>query len=329
MNAIGKVCGATILAMMAGTAMATAAEFTMRMAAGASSTGNICNNYLDAWGEKIKEASGGRIDYTLTCDGKLAKMGDAVNRVQQGVADVAWDVPAFYGARFAGFNVIGVPGLYNDPEPASGALWKAFETGALGKVDDVKVLWVQVVNNVSFFMSEPLADYTALNGTKIGMGSQIRARVLEGLGGVPVSLKVPEYYQAMQKGAVTGLMTTAGAIFDFGVNDLIKEVYDAPFGGGLTFVVMNNDFYNKLPDDLKKVIDDNTGYGASRWAAQYLRDEEASKIAGMKSIKVRKATDEELDKMKDGIMAGRTTYLEGAPENKGYLEALEKALAAE
>ena len=329
MNRIFTLASVAALAVAASATVSAAADFTMRIAAGASSTGNVCNNYLDTWAEEVKEKSGGRIDFELFCDGKLAKMGDAVNRVQQGIADVAWDVPAFYGARFAGFNVIGVPGLYMDPEIGGGALWNAYASGALGTVEDVKVIWVQAVHNNSFFMHNPQPDYTHLNGAKMGMGSQIRARVLEGIGGVPVALKVPEYYQAMSKGAVDGIMTTAGAIFDFGVNELVTEIYNAPFGAGLTFVVMNNDFYNGLPDDLKKVIDETTGYERSKWASAYLRDNEDKQMAAMKGVKIINATEADLAVIKPGLDAGRQAYLDSAPENAGYLAAMEKAIAAE
>ncbi len=320
------------MALMLGagaTSAAAEAEFTMRLAAGASSSGNVCNDYLDAWGDRVRELSGGRIDYELYCDSALVGMGNGVDRVAQGVADVAWDSPGVYGARFAGLNVIGVPGLYQDPEPASGALWNAFTSGALGSITDVRVLWLQAVPNNSFFMLQPREDYTDLAGAQMGMGSQIRATILESMGGVPVALRVPEYYQAMQRGAVQGLMTTAGAIFDFSIDELIHEVYEAPFGGGLTFVVMNNDFYASLPADLQAVIDQTTGYAQSRWASAHLRDSEAEMLASLTGVNIRHATEAEAAALQPAIEAGRNVYLNAAPENAGYLAVIEAALAAE
>ncbi|WP_159453198.1 TRAP transporter substrate-binding protein DctP, partial [Aquimixticola soesokkakensis] len=288
------VIAAVMLTVFLGAPAAAEAEVTLRIASGTASNGNICNGHLDLWGETIKAASNGRIDYELYCDGTLAKMGDAVNRVEQGVADVAWDVPGFYGARFAGLNVIGLPGLYLDPEPASGAVWQAYQSGALGDYPQVKILWMQVASNYSFFMRDPVADYTALAGAKIGMGSQIRAAQIDRLGGVPIALKVPEFYQSLSKGAVDGLMTTPGAVFDFGIESLVREIYNAPFGGGLTFVVMNTDSYAALPDDLKAVIDAHSGFEASKAAAAYLRDEEARAVARLEGVTIRDATPEDL-----------------------------------
>lgn len=320
------LCSVLALGATASTAQADA-EVTIRIAAGAASAGNVCKGYLDVWGEKIKAASDGRIDYELYCDGTLAKMGDAVNRVEQGVADMAWDVPAAYGGRFAGLNVIGVPGLYEDPEIAGAALWNTFESGALGPSSEVKVMWIQSVNNNSYFMTKALDDYTDFDGAKIGMGSQMRAKVIETMGGVPIAIKVPEYYQAMSKGTVQGLMTTAGAIFDFGIEALLTEVYEGNFGGGLTFVVMNNDFYNDMPDDLRQIIDEHSGLDMTKWASAYLRDREHTEMAALPGVNIRPATPDELQAFEPAFAAARDVYLASDSANAGYLAAFEAELA--
>jgi TRAP-type transport system periplasmic protein len=308
---------------------AQAADFTMKLAAGASSSGNVCKGFIDVWAEKIKAESAGRIDYELYCDGTLAKMGDAVNRVEQGIADAAWDVPAAYGARFGGLNVIGVPGLYTDPEVAAGALWNAYSTGKLGEQKEVRLLVIQAVNNNSYYMANPLKQITDLDGAKIGMGSKIRATVIDTMGGVPVALKVPEYYQAMSKGAIDGIMSTAGAVFDFGLQDQLKQIWEGPFGGGMTMVVMNNDFYTGLPDDLKKVIDDNSGYATSRWASAYLRDLEEEQVAALPNVEVDHASAEDLAVWQKAFDAARSVYLADDPKAADYLAAFEVGLKTE
>ncbi|MBL1421437.1 MAG: TRAP transporter substrate-binding protein DctP [Alphaproteobacteria bacterium] len=330
MNKFNNVCAAVILAtVVVATPAFGEAEFTMQIASGTPSAGNVCNNYLDVWADEVKEKSGGRIDWELHCDGTLAKMGDAVNRVQQGVADVAWDLPAAYGARFEALNVIGVPGLYGDPEPASGALWKTYESGALGEISDVKLLWVQAVVNQSLFMRKGLKSYTELDNAKLALGSQIRAAVIEELGGIPVALKVTEYYQAMAKGTVDGMMTTPAAMFDFGIDEHVTEIFSAPFGGGMSFVVMNNDFYNGLPDDLKAIIDETTGYERSKWASAYLRDDDNANLAALEGVTVIQANSKDLMSLQAGIDAGKALYLNGSPERVAYLDALSTALAVE
>jgi|GEM_PF-2602102 len=320
------LCAATVTLLATG--MSNAAEFTMRIGTGAASNGNICDGYIDVWAENIKEESGGRIDYELYCDGTLVKFGDGVNRVAAGIADVTWDHPAAYGARYAGINAIGVPGLYNDPVVAAGALWNAYETGALGRDDSVRILNFQPPENNALWTRAPIEDPTDLNGMKFGMGSQMRAIVLDNMGAVPISLRVFEYYQGVSKGAVEGLMTTAGAIFDFKIEELMSDVYLGPFGGGTSFVVMSNQFYDSLPDDLKQVIDNNSGYQGSRDAAAYLQKSERGLVAET-SITVHELSDEQMASWKPALQAAREYFLSQSDENKAYLETLEAAIAEE
>ena len=316
-----------VIALLA-TGMGNAAEFTMTIGTGAASNGNICDGYIDVWAEKIKQESGGRIDYELYCDGTLAKFGDGVARVAAGIADVTWDHPAAYGARFAGINTIGVPNLYSDSVVAAGALWNAYESGALGKDENIKIIAFQPPENNALWTSKPMADPAVPEGMKFGMGSQMRAIVLDNMGVVPVSLRVFEYYQGLSKGAVDGLMTTAGAIFDFKIEELITDVYLGSFGGGTSFVVMSQEFYDGLPDDLKKVIDQNSGYQASRDAAAYLKKSERELVAGT-SIAVHELSDEQMANWVPALQAAREYFISQSEENKSYLETLEAAIAAE
>lgn len=253
---------------------ASADPIVLRFAADSPSAGNVCKGYMDVWAKKIEDASDGKLKVELYCDGVLSKIGKTVDAVGSGVADIGWDLPFAYGARFSGLGVSGVPGVYDDPEVASGALWNLYTEGKTG-VDfgsDVKLLWVQVVPNTAFYLNKKPVSNTDFTGLKIAMGSKMRATMISAMGGVPVALSPPEYYQAISKGAADGAQSTVGAIAAQKIDELTNTYIYGPFGGGYTFIVMSQKAYDNLPDDLKKVIDDNSGYGMSRWSAAFLRD---------------------------------------------------------
>ena len=316
--------------LMSGAAIAQ--EFTFRIAAASPSSGNVCNGLIDVWAEKVKEESGGRIDYELFCDGKLTKFGDAVDRVASGVADLAWEAPAAYGDRFAGINVVGLPGMYTDMEGASGALWNAYESGKLGKIDEVKVIWFQAAANNTFWLKEKPASHKNVEGLKVGLGSKIRASVVDGGGGVPIFLKVPEYYQSVAKGTANGVMTTGGAVEAYSINEVTNYYMEGPFGAGTIFFVMNNDVYNSLPDDLKKVIDNNTGYEWSRWTSKYLFDIEEKAMARFlerEGTERYKLTAEEAAAWQPAFDAAIKNYIESNADGEQYVEAFKSALEAD
>ncbi len=326
-----SVVAATLaLGLMSGAAFAQ--EFTLKIAAASPSNGNVCSGMLDRWGDKVKEESGGRIDYKLFCDGTLTKFGDAVDRVAAGVADLAWEAPAAYGDRFAGINVVGVPGMYTDMEGASGALWNAYDSGKLGTIDEVKVIWFQAAANNTFWLKKKPASHENVEGLKIGLGSKIRSSVVDASGGVPLFLKVPEYYQSVAKGTADGLMTTGGAVEAYSINEVTNYYMHGPFGGGTIFFVMNKDVYNSMPADLQKVIDNNTGYEWSRWTSKYLHDIEEN---AMQEFLKREGTaryqltPEEVESWKPAFEKATANYLADTPGGDGYLAAFKEQLEAD
>lgn len=329
---MSRLMAATTVMLGLWSTQGAAQEFIMRIGADSPTAGNVCTGYLDVWAEKIKAESGGRIGYEMHCDGMMGKVGESVNRVASGVLDVTWDLPAAYGDRFAGLSGIGVPGLYSDPEVGSGALWNAYASGVLGEEKEVRVIWLQVVENNTYFLKEKPADPASIAGIKIAMGSKVRAAVVEAAGGVPVALKSSEYYQAVSKGSVDGVMTTAGLIDAYSLQELTNYFMQGPFGGGMTFTVMSNSFYDSLPDDLKAVIDANTGYDTSRWAAAYLRDYEAAKLEEWLKLPGKEAyrlNEAEVAAWAPAFAAGEAAWVATIPDGATKLAAIRAAIAAE
>lgn len=332
---LSTLLASAALALGLGSAAHAQDPIVLKFSADSPSTGNVCSGgYMDAWAKKIDADSGGKLKIELVCDGLLGKVGDNVNRVAAGVADIGWDLPLAYGKRFAPLGVIGVPGLYADAEVAGGALWKLHEAGKSGvKIDDIKLLWFQGVPNTAYYLKQKPASHTDLTGLKIAMGSKMRATMINAMGGVPIQLGPPEYYQAISKGAADGAQSTVGAIGAYKLQELLHYYVYGPFGGGFTFIVMNKNSYEKLPDDLKKVIDANSGYEASRWASAFLRDwedkflkEKMLSVAGNERVDL---TEAEVAAWQKAFQAAENDWV-GSVENGGQILAdFKAALAAE
>lgn len=325
-SALVAAAGAVLIA---GTAQAQ--EFTMRVAVAVAPAAPICNEMMLGWAERIREQSGGRIDYTLDCGGVIAPMGEAINRVEQGVVDVAWDIPLIYGARYAPLALTAVPGVFDDPEPAAGALWQLYEDGILPHEEGVRVAFYQVYNNMVFWSVDPIEDLTALAGLKVAAGSRERANLISALGGEAMGLRAPEYYQALARGAIGGVMTNASAVRDLSLGEYLDNAVIGPLGGGISVVVMNPGFYNSLPEDLRAVIDANTGRATSEWASTIIRDHDIALMeqgAADGSLAVHRLTDEELAAMQPAFDQVRESWISSTENGATYLEAFAQAMAA-
>ncbi|EUB98179.1 Extracellular solute-binding protein, family 7 [Rhizobium sp. CF080] len=330
-----KLLATGVLAMGLCTAAVADEPIHLRIAVDSPSRGNVCVGYMDVWAKKIEAESQGRIKTELVCDGLLGKVGNSIDRVAAGVADIAWDLPLAYGARFAPLGVVGVPGLYDDPEIAAGALWNLYANGKI-RLDvgsGIKLLWVQGVPNTAFYFVKAPSSLTSLAGHKIAMGSKQRAMTISAMGGTPIQLAPPEYYQAIQKGAADGVQSTTGAIGSYKLEELLHHYVYGPFGGGFTIMVMNQAKYDALSADLKKIIDDNSGYAMSRWSAAFLRDWEDNYLkTNMLSKPENKQvilTQEQLKAWQPAFDGVAKSWAESVPDGAKTIELFKAEYAAE
>jgi TRAP-type C4-dicarboxylate transport system substrate-binding protein len=124
---------ATLLAAMAVAAPALAQQpVTLKFAAGTPGNSDMWRLGLMPIIDKIVAASEGTLKIDTFPDGTLSTDGVTYDRVLAGVADMGWDLPLVYGARFQSIGVIGLPFKYDDAGTAGAAMWRMYEKGVFG-----------------------------------------------------------------------------------------------------------------------------------------------------------------------------------------------------
>jgi TRAP-type C4-dicarboxylate transport system substrate-binding protein len=113
-----------------------------------------------------------------------------------------------------------------------------------------------------FHTKDPVTKPEDLQGMKIRGGSRLVNSLLERLGATPVGMPVPAVSEGLSKGVIDGTTIPWEVTTALKVSELVTN--HTEFTGNalyvLTFVLaMNKDKYNSLPDDLKAVIDANSG----------------------------------------------------------------------
>jgi TRAP-type C4-dicarboxylate transport system substrate-binding protein len=120
-----------------------------------------------------------------------------------------------------------------------------------------------------------------LAGLKIRAPSRTMTDGLNTLGATAVGMPVPEVPQALTTGVIDGAVIPWEVFGSLRIESVTKDhtEFGAENGGMATSVmalVMNNAKYDALPDDLKKVIDDNSGAALVALAGKALDDAEAA-----------------------------------------------------
>jgi TRAP-type transport system periplasmic protein len=220
------------------------------------------------WIAKVEKESGGRLKIqqfnAMQLGGTPAQLFD---QARDGVADITWTVLGYTAGRFNRCEVFELPFMTSGAETSSRAFQEYVEKFAMEEFKDVKLICVHTHGAGLFHTKEPVDSMDDLRGMKIRGGSRVISNMLTKLGATPVGMPVPAVTDALSKGTIQGTTIPWEVAPSLKVQELVKN--HTTFAGkqGLytqTFAVsMNKAAYDKLPADLKKVIDDNSGMAAA------------------------------------------------------------------
>ena len=265
-----KAAVAAVALSAAGTA-ALAADVTLRLHQFLPAQANVPVQVLDVWADKVQADSGGRIEIqrfpSMQLGGTPPQLMD---QAIDGVADIVWTVVGYTPGRFPSTEVFELPFMVSDARAASYAYWKMFESHMKDtEFKDVHILGTWVHGPGMFHTKNPVATPADLNGMKIRGGSRLVNQLLELVGATPVGMPVPAVSEGLSKGVIDGTTIPWEVTTALKVSELVGNhtEFQGPALYTLTFVLaMNKARYDALPDDLKKVIDDNSGLEFSVFA---------------------------------------------------------------
>jgi TRAP-type C4-dicarboxylate transport system substrate-binding protein len=216
------------------------------------------------WAKKVETESGGRIKVQIFNAMQLGGTPPQLfDQARDGVADITWTVLGYTPGRFNKAEVFELPFMSGSAEQSSRAFQEYVEKFAADEFKDVKLLAVHTHGPGLFHTKAPVTGLESLRGMKIRGGSRVINNMLVKLGATPVGMPVPAVTDALSKGTIDGTTIPWEVTPSLKVTELVKNHTTFAGATGLytqTFAFsMNRASYDKLPPDLKKVIDDNSG----------------------------------------------------------------------
>ena len=217
------------------------------------------------WAKKVEAESNGRIKiqafHAMQMGGSPPQRFD---QARDGVADITWTVLGYTPGRFNKSEAFELPFMCSGgPERCSGAFHEYVEKNAADEFKSVKLLAAHTHGPGLFHTKQPVTGLESLRGMKIRGGSRIINNMLVKLGATPVGMPVPAVTEALSKGVIDGATVPWEVAPSIKISELVKNHTSFAGKDGLytqTFaLVMNRAAYDKLPADLKKVIDANSG----------------------------------------------------------------------
>ncbi|MBR9972478.1 TRAP transporter substrate-binding protein [Magnetospirillum sulfuroxidans] len=264
-RSIGMIA-ATALTVLAPLHMAQAEEIVLKVAHFWPPTALSQKTVLEPWCAKIAEQSQNRMKCQIYPAMQLG--GTPPQLMQQaadGIADIVWTLPGYTAGRYPTAEVLELPFMTTSAESGSRAAWNLYERFGQKDFEAVKPLAFNVHdaghvhNNV-----RPIKTLADFKGLKLRAPTRLTNKMLAMLGATPVAIPMPSLPDAVSKGVADGYVLPWEVIPTMKLHEMTKydtetdpaqpSLYTAVFS-----IVMNKAKYASLPDDLKKVIDANSG----------------------------------------------------------------------
>ncbi|MEL7254445.1 MAG: TRAP transporter substrate-binding protein [Pseudomonadota bacterium] len=275
---------ALMAASLSGAALAQ--DVTLKMHQFLPPQANVPNLILVPWAERVMAASDGRIQIDHFPSMQLGgKPPELASQVVDGVADIIWTVAGYTPGRFPQLEVFELPFMMTNAEDTSRAYWEYAEANMMDSdFKDMKILGVWVHGPGVIHSNKPIESVSDLNGMKVRGPTRVITGMLGELGATPVGMPVPAMPEALSKGVIDAGVIPWEVTAALKVPELVKNhttFGDEPLYTAAFIFAMNKDKWDALPDDLKAIIDAESGADFSALAGKTMQDSDgpARKLA--------------------------------------------------
>ncbi len=278
----------------------------------------LCEEFIS----DLEMRTGGRVKVKYFPGGSLLKHATMIKGLETGIADIGFSHIAYTPGRFPVTEVCELPHGYPTGWVANQIMNDFYEKFKPKEWDSVVPLW--------FHANTPsvLATKKAIRTLDDFKGQTIRApgrmgEVISALGATPAPTPIMETYDAISKGVIQGVFVGGEGVKTFRFGEIVDYVTVSwnvgpsyPF-----YVAMNKRSYNKLPADIRAILDKLSGEYKEKfaltWNAADFPGEAFGKSKGAEYIELDKA---EFDRWTEAVQPVMENYVKDMV-SKGFAES--------
>ncbi len=275
-----KLTAVAALSLGASATMSIAQDVTLRLHQFLPPQANVPKNIIIPWIEQVEEASGGRIKIDHFPSMQLGgRPPELIGQAIDGVADIVWTVSGYTPGRFPHTEVFELPFMMTNAEATSRAFWDMAQKYMVDdEFSDFHLLAAWVHGPGLIHSSDPITSPADLNGVKLRAPTRVTNMMFSGMGATPVGMPVPAVPEALSKGVIDATVIPWEVTGALKVPELVSnhlEFGDASLYTTTFLFAMNKDAYNAMPDDLKAILDANSGAELSAFAGKQMQADDA------------------------------------------------------
>lgn len=270
-------------------APAMAAE-ELKLATFVPNTHIIMAKVLTPWAEKIAKDSANQLTVRMFPSMQLGgKPPELYRQMARGISDICFTLPGYTSGDFPMMALTELPGMADSGADGTKKLWAHFDKFLAPQFKEAKVLMLWNSDSAALMSkNKPIRTLEDLRGLKIRTPSAAQSAQLTALGATPIDMPANQIYNNLDRGVVDAAMIPMSAAIDFKLIEVARYfTIDAPLGRSNFLVAMNRARYERLPANLRKIVDDTTGLSLSlQGAATYDEQNDAGVAAARKDREV-------------------------------------------
>jgi TRAP-type transport system periplasmic protein len=218
------------------------------------------------WANDVNASSNGAVEIVMNNNPALVNTFNAPDRVADDVVQIGFTMMIFHPGRFPRSLVASVPFIDGTTEATGLAFCNMYKDGVLGsEYDDYQPLFFVPFAQTNLHLNgAPLKTMQDLKGKKIMTGSPAVSAVLAAFGATPISIQLPDQYQALQRGTADGTGMNYTAFPAFKLNEVTTDHLSMPLGGAVGMAFMSKARYEGLNDEARAALEAHTSCDESR-----------------------------------------------------------------
>ncbi len=241
-----------------------------------------CGRYLQ---EILEDKTNGRIELVLYENKQLANSDrEKAEMVQMNILETA-TVPtstlAALSSNLSDLYIYDFPYMFHNNQElfdycesdiGKKMLNHVEEEVGIKAVNGFQMGWQKISNN-----TRPITKPEDMEGLKIRtMTSNQMMDFVKFCGGSAAPISYGEVYTALQQKTIDGMMTSTGLYVTDGFWEVQKYLCPTNQSPLFHILIINQDFYNSLPDDLKSILDECLQLYVEKARVEYEKNEEES-----------------------------------------------------
>lgn len=252
--------GVTALALPASQVAAQQKTYTIKIASFTPKPASS-SRWFEAKKKEVAVQTDGRLKIEMFYGSSMGPMPRHYDLARKGVADASFFQHGVTRGRFPLTELTHSPYMFplgaKGSQIATKVAMDLMSSHLAAEHKGTKPIWIVFNRPCGIYDSKKqLRTIADLKGRRYRAPTPFVVSMLKELGAVPIGMPATHMAENLQKGTIDGVVTDPMGIFAFKMGTLVKTYTPKMFIGMISFgLTMNVKTYDKLPGDLKKVVD--------------------------------------------------------------------------